>query len=144
MKHVLWLVETVYFIIVLIHGEKAHQCVWFQFQYFSEFIQNSNFESYVSEEKKKQRATARSFDETCALTSWNSVLYNSTDTRRESSPVCLISVPIFLRVYPKFKFWIVCLRRKEKTTSYLSAIKKLATFGLKQLQEMNWHCWWSF
>ena len=57
MKHVLWLVETVYFIIVLIHGEKAHQCVWFQFQYFSEFIQNSNFESYVSEEKKKQRAT---------------------------------------------------------------------------------------
>ena len=73
---------------------------------------------------RKKTSTARSFDDTCALTSWNSVLYNSTDTRRESLPVCLISVPIFHRVYPKFKFWIVCLRRKEKTTSYLSAIKK--------------------
>ena len=57
MKHVLWLVETVYFIVVLIHGEKAHQCVWFQFQYFFGFIQNSNFEWYVSEKKQKLRAT---------------------------------------------------------------------------------------
>ena len=54
MKHVLWLVETMYFIIVRINGEKPQQCVSFPLQNFFGFIQNSNLESLVSEKRKKK------------------------------------------------------------------------------------------
>ena len=56
-KHVLWLIKTVYFIIVRIQGEKAQQCVWFQLENLFGFIENSNLESYVSGKTHKQRAT---------------------------------------------------------------------------------------
>ena len=75
MKHVLWLVETMYFIIVRI--------------------------------------------------------------KRETSAVCRISAPKFLRVHPKFKFGIVGLRKTQKKPKYQTAIGKTATFTFKKRQEIK-------
>ena len=71
MKHALWLVETVFFIIERIHREEAHQCVWFHFQYFFGFIQNSNFESYVSEKKAKNNELPVCNRENSPRLDWN-------------------------------------------------------------------------
>ena len=71
MKHVLWLVETVFFIIERIHREEAHQCVWFHSQYFFGFIQNSNFESYVSEKKAKNNELPVCNRENSPRLDWN-------------------------------------------------------------------------